>query len=452
MRRRLERHIIIRQMDVVKLRLGRPGGIIATRPLRRTRRRVTVSVSAHGREENRRSVEMVGLGNLCIDVRLAVSRLPRQRPGWRHTLMQEFAQHPPAHAIYEPGGIMNTLIAGSRLGLDAMAVGRLGVDHHGRFCRTCLEQEGIPYVNGFDAEPRRDLTPHSLVNETSVCLVIVDSSQRHLFCSTFQVEPGPVFHHPSNFTALALQQIREAKALFMNGYAFQECTGEMLKYAFDEAIQAQTATFFDPGPYGTKMANGSDGQRRELQEIMHRSHVVLATEEEAMAVTATSDAVEAGRNMMQHPNSVTQWVVIKLGANGSLFLQRDVAEVKYTAGFPVHVSDTVGCGDSFGAAVVYGYLRRQGERPDGVMELANAIGAITATKQGAGRNVANLEDVKALLERQRKECAGRNGHVGMGAALHLLKMGEHMHQRHQDRSHRVDPSSLTSQTQQRCFG
>ena len=394
---------------------------------------------------------MVGLGNLCIDVRLAVSRLPRQHQGWRHTFMQEFLQHPPVHAIYEPGGIMNTLIAGSRLGLDAMAVGRMGMDDHGRFCRTCLKQEGIPYVNGFDVEPRRYLTPHSLVNETSVCLVIVDSSQRHLFCSTFEVEPGPVFHHPSNLTALALQQIREAKALFMNGYVFQECSGEMLKFAFDEAIQAQTATFFDPGPYGTKMANGSAERRRELQEIMHRSHVVLATEEEAMAVTATSDAIEAGRKMMQHPNSVTQWVVIKLGAKGSLFLQRDVAEVKYTAGYPVHVSDTVGCGDSFGAAVVYGYLRRQGERPDGVMELANAIGAMTATKQGAGRNVANLDDVKALLERQLKGCAGSNGHVGVGAAIDLLQMGEHKHQSHQDHHNYADPS-LTFQTQQRCFG
>lgn len=48
----------------------------------------------------------------------------------------------------------------------------------------------------------------------------------------------------------------------------------------------------------------------------------------------------------------------------------------------VDVADTVGCGDSFAAAVVLGYTR--GHRIPPLLALANAIGAATAMGSGAG--------------------------------------------------------------------
>ncbi len=61
----------------------------------------------------------------------------------------------------------------------------------------------------------------------------------------------------------------------------------------------------------------------------------------------------------------------------------------------VEVADTVGCGDSFAAAVVKGYLARAS--PEAVLTLANAVGAATATGRGAGRNVAAAAKVEQLL-------------------------------------------------------
>jgi hypothetical protein len=57
--------------------------------------------------------------------------------------------------------------------------------------------------------------------------------------------------------------------------------------------------------------------------------------------------------------------------------------------------DTVGCGDSFTAAIAFGFLH---DLPAvNTLTLANAVGAATATGCGAGRNVARLDKILQLL-------------------------------------------------------
>lgn len=46
----------------------------------------------------------------------------------------------------------------------------------------------------------------------------------------------------------------------------------------------------------------------------------------------------------------------------------------------VPVMDTVGCGDSFAAAIALGYTR--GQSTDATLALANAVGAATAMSRG----------------------------------------------------------------------
>lgn len=61
----------------------------------------------------------------------------------------------------------------------------------------------------------------------------------------------------------------------------------------------------------------------------------------------------------------------------------------------VNVVDTVGCGDSYTAAIAFGYLHNL--PAISTIALANAVGAATATGVGAGRNVATLDKVLELL-------------------------------------------------------
>ena len=52
----------------------------------------------------------------------------------------------------------------------------------------------------------------------------------------------------------------------------------------------------------------------------------------------------------------------------------------------VDVADTVGCGDSFAAAVVMGYTRKHSI--PATLALANAVGGATAMGKGAGATIA----------------------------------------------------------------
>ena len=61
----------------------------------------------------------------------------------------------------------------------------------------------------------------------------------------------------------------------------------------------------------------------------------------------------------------------------------------------VDVADTVGCGDSFAAAIVVGYINLMPMIT--TLALANAVGGATAMGCGAGRNVATKENARELL-------------------------------------------------------
>lgn len=61
----------------------------------------------------------------------------------------------------------------------------------------------------------------------------------------------------------------------------------------------------------------------------------------------------------------------------------------------MNVVDTVGCGDSFVAAIAYGYIHNLPTVD--ALTIANAVGAATAMGCGAGRSVATLEKVLELM-------------------------------------------------------
>lgn len=79
--------------------------------------------------------------------------------------------------------------------------------------------------------------------------------------------------------------------------------------------------------------------------------------------------------------------------------------------------DTVGCGDSFAAAIVAGFINSH-DIP-GTLVLANAVGAATATGRGAGTNVADVATVQQLLRKAAR--GGRHGAHAVQSAQQLLR-------------------------------
>lgn len=88
--------------------------------------------------------------------------------------------------------------------------------------------------------------------------------------------------------------------------------------------------------------------------------------------------------------------IVKLGANGSLFVTR--SDATYYPPVSVDVVDTTCAGDSFAAGFVYGLSC--GWDRDHAMRFANAAGALSTTRISR-QAIRSVEDVDRLLAASR---------------------------------------------------
>ncbi|TVZ52897.1 PfkB family carbohydrate kinase [Dokdonia sp. Hel_I_53] len=79
----------------------------------------------------------------------------------------------------------------------------------------------------------------------------------------------------------------------------------------------------------------------------------------------------------------TPTICVTLGADGAMLYHK--GGIHTQEGFSVEAIDTIGAGDSFLAALLFGLL--SGETPDDALEVACAIGSIVASKEGANPEV-----------------------------------------------------------------
>ena len=95
-------------------------------------------------------------------------------------------------------------------------------------------------------------------------------------------------------------------------------------------------------------------------------------------------------------------VVVTLGPGGSYF--RVAAGGEAVPGFSVKTVDATGCGDSFIAGMLWQLVRAGDwrsqltpERLRVALRYANAVGALTATKQGVIPSLPTAAEVEAFL-------------------------------------------------------
>jgi ribokinase len=85
-------------------------------------------------------------------------------------------------------------------------------------------------------------------------------------------------------------------------------------------------------------------------------------------------------------------VALKLGAQGARLAAQDT--VVTVAAPTVDAIDTTGCGDAFTAGLAWALVRGASARP--ALELANALGAATATRRGAADALPAAGEIRAL--------------------------------------------------------
>lgn len=382
---------------------------------------------------------MVALGNMCVDVLLPPAPIPSPETLKTAETLASFADADPPESSWEVGGNCNFLIAAARIGLRAECVGHVGDDKYGDFIKRVLADEGVPFRRLASAEFVRDSRRD--MSETLLCFVLTDGDGGHAFCSRYDLGPWPLLADVRGVDDDAARSLGRANAVFVNGFVFDEMRPDAVGSAVAIAKANGAGVFFDPGPRAFTFVR--DPERREaLDTILGVADVVLATLEEAAALVDSDagargfdatgdDAVGGGvaeaslepahvaARLLARPGCVAQWVVIKCGPDGASIFTRRGDQV-YVGAPRVDVGDTVGCGDSAAAAIVLGYAKIAAARkklfdassgkiaylPNAVLAalmeetltLATAVGAATATRAGAGRNVATVDAVEKLLE------------------------------------------------------
>jgi fructokinase len=118
------------------------------------------------------------------------------------------------------------------------------------------------------------------------------------------------------------------------------------------------------------------GESMKLATVVKLNHEELPKIMRSFELENRSEEDSARRILSSHE---VKLVCVTRGNGGSLLVSAD--ECSEHPGFKVKVSDTVGAGDAFTAALVHGYLRRTPLAQ--INETANRVGAWVASQSGA---------------------------------------------------------------------
>ena len=314
---------------------------------------------------------VAGMGDLVTDLMVSIDRFPVEPVG--HQMIDRIEM--------QPGGMGNFLIAGQRIGLKMIPIDLMGMDQYGKSTLEALKAENI------------DISQIQKVAGASskVIIVLTDANGKHAFLA----------YRKNCFSTQTLsagwkKTLAGVEALFVAGYSFKE---EYIRSALLEAMEFVRSqgrvVFFDPGPMVNELSDLT------YQQAMRAADVLLLTEDELALAVGGRGVVGAHKLLDQG----VKLVCIKCGEAGCRIV--DIDHEVICAGYPAKVIDTIGAGDSFAAAFIYGYLH---EWPlSEVGAFANAMGAAKVQKFGAGRNVPTMQEIKAMIVANKIELPDFNG-------------------------------------------
>jgi sugar/nucleoside kinase (ribokinase family) len=306
------------------------------------------------------SKRIVSIGDLVLDIVMPV-RLPVE-PGQHQDVSLR---------RIEPGGAGNFMIAARHMGLEVSAAGTVGADPFGAQILDMLRAEDVHIAHVV-----------SIPSSTSTVVMVLTDQQsgEHTFVGSYGT--GGEVPYPAGLDAT----IAQVDALFLQGYTLSEKRIVPMAFrAVERAAAEGIPIYLDVGPF---MAFVTPENNRR---ILSCASVLLMTEDEIPLVAGEHTGTSAYDYLLSLGPRV---LVIKQGAQGCTIVSPQGTQ--RVSGFQVPVVDTVGAGDCFDAAFLAGHLNQLPLWECG--RLANAMGATTVQRMGAGRNAPTYAEVIALLK------------------------------------------------------
>ena len=287
----------------------------------------------------------------------------------------------------KPGGApANVAVAARRLGATSAFIGKVGQDAFGHFLIETLIREGVE---------TRGIRLDQDVRTTLVFIALIDEQTPEFI---FYRNPGADMMLTVDELDNAL--LREANAFHVGSISLiDEPSRSATIEAVQLARQAGALISFDVN-YRPSLWAGHGDPVPVIGQLLPVADLVKVNEAELELLTGSSDLEAGSRALLQQGPAL---VVVTLGPAGSYF--RVVSGSGFAPGFPVTAVDAVGCGDAFTAGlltqlVTSGSWREQLDPSNlnRILRFANAVGALTATKQGVIPALPTAAEVEKFLE------------------------------------------------------
>jgi sugar/nucleoside kinase (ribokinase family) len=134
-----------------------------------------------------------------------------------------------------------------------------------------------------------------------------------------------------------------------------------------------------------------------LGPILEKTTLFFPSKGEIECITGSKDEDLGAQELLHQGINV---IARKEGEKGcTIFTKHERFHIP--AFTDIDVIDPTGCGDSYSAAFVYGFLKGWSFEKTGIF--ANAVGCITATKKGAMEGIKSLEEVDRFLKKRQKK-------------------------------------------------
>lgn len=317
-------------------------------------------------------MHIIALGELLIDM------FPAEA-GRR--LAEVSAFHP------KPGGApANVAVAARRLGAETAFIGKVGDDAFGHHLIDVLQQEGI------------ETRSVRLDSEARTTMAVIALPDPHHAEFVFYRNPGA--DQRLRPDELDEDLLRAGRALHIGSLSLTDEPSRSATFAAVQIAKAAGALISFDVNYRPSLWPSPEAAMVQITAMLPRADLLKVNEMELALLTngQWSMAEAAGMLLAQGPSLV----VATLGRQGSYFSCAAGGEL--APAFDVPTVDAIGCGDAFIAGVLtqltaasdwrsqltVGRLRQ-------VLRYANAVGALTATKQGVIPALPRAAQVELFL-------------------------------------------------------
>lgn len=281
---------------------------------------------------------------------------------------------------YLGGSAANTAFGLARLGAPVGLISRVGPDDFGRFLLQTLQEAGVD-TSMVKTDPRH---PTALA-----FAAIFPPGESHLL----------FYRKPCADIKLSVEDIdfdrlRRAPLLSVAATALSESPSREAVFAALEEHRRAGGTNVVDVDWRPMLWDDPHSARIYYRLALQMADIVVANTEELEMAGGSPDPGEAARNLLRLG---ARQVVAKRGSEGVLlFGEGGPLEVRPLR---VRVVNTLGAGDAFGAAYLYGLLN--GWEAERRLQFANAAGAIVAGRHSCSEAMPTLEEVETLLQGHR---------------------------------------------------